>query len=150
MANKRKIGAIIALDGEKEFRQSVTSCNKALTAMRSEMKLVEAQTAGQANTLETLQSKHDVLSRTLDTAAEKEEAVRRGLEHAEDQYNKTGEELESYRRYLELAQASLKEMEESSEAADESLEKTKADCVRPVRGGIKRRRNVPEGRRPCQ
>ena len=123
MANKRKIGAIIALDGEKEFRQSVTSCNKALTAMRSEMKLVEAQTAGQANTLETLQSKHDVLSRTLDTAAEKEEAVRRGLEHAEDQYNKTGEELESYRRYLELAQASLKEMEESSEAADESLEK---------------------------
>ena len=123
MANKRKIGAIIALDGEKEFRQSVTSCNKALTAMRSEMKLVEAQTPGQANTLETLQSKHDVLSRTLDTAAEKEEAVRRGLEHAEDQYNKTGEELESYRRYLELAQASLKEMEESSEAADESLEK---------------------------
>ena len=77
MANKRKIGAIIALDGEKEFRQSVASCNKALTTMRSELKLVEAQTAGQANTLETLRSKHDVLSRTLDTAAEKEEAVRR-------------------------------------------------------------------------
>ena len=123
MANKRKIGAMIALDGEKEFRQSVTSCNKALTAMRSEMKLVEAQTAGQANTLETLRSKHDVLSRTLDAAAEKEEAVRRGLEHAEEQYNKTGEELESYRRYLELAQASLKEMEESSDATDESMEK---------------------------
>lgn len=123
MANKRKIGAIIALDREKEFRQSVTSCNKALTAMRSELKLVEAQTAGQANTLETLRSKHDVLSRTLDTAAEKEEAVRRGLEHAEEQYNKTGEELGSYRRYLELAQASLKELEESSDATDESLEK---------------------------
>lgn len=123
MANKRKIGAIIALDGEKEFRQSVASCNKALTTMRSELKLVEAQTAGQANTLETLRSKHDVLSRTLDTAAEKEEAVRRGLEHAEEQYNKTGEELESYRRYLELAQASLKELEESSDATDESLEK---------------------------
>lgn len=123
MANKRKIGAIIALDGEKEFRQSVTSCNKALTTMRSEMKLVEAQTAGQANTLETLRSKHDVLSRTLDTAAEKEEAVRRGLEHAEEQYNKTGEELESYRRYLELAQESLKKLEESSDATDESLEK---------------------------
>lgn len=123
MANKRKIGAMIALDGEKEFRQSVTSCNKALTTMRSEMKLVEAQTAGQANTLETLRSKHDVLSRTLDTAAEKEEAVRRGLEHAEEQYNKTGEELESYRKYLELARASLRELEESSDATDESLKK---------------------------
>ena len=37
---RRKIGATIALDGEKQFRQAVTECSRALTNMRSEMRLV--------------------------------------------------------------------------------------------------------------
>lgn len=37
---KKKVGAYITLDGEKEFRAAVTSCNKSLQAMKSEMKLV--------------------------------------------------------------------------------------------------------------
>lgn len=53
--SKNKIGAYITLDSEKEFRSAVSSCNKNLGTMKSEMKLVEAQTAGQANTLDALQ-----------------------------------------------------------------------------------------------
>ena len=92
MATK-KIGAYITLDGEKEFRAATSACNKSLSTMKSEMKLVEAQTTGTANTLETLQKKHDVLSRTLDEQVKKEEAVRTGLKHAEEQYAKVGSEL---------------------------------------------------------
>ena len=69
---KKKIGAYITLDGEKEFRSAVSSCNKNLATMKSEMKLVEAQTAGSANTLDTLKRKHEVLSNTL------EEQMKRG------------------------------------------------------------------------
>lgn len=122
MPGKRKIGAIIALDGEKEFRSAVTSCNKAVAAMRSEMKLVSAETAGSANTLETLSKKHDVLSRSLEASQAKEEAVRKGLEHAETQYARTGEELESYRKYLESAEKALKEMEGSADTTNDALE----------------------------
>ena len=46
MASQKKIGAYITLDGEKEFRAATTACNKSLATMKSEMKLVEAQTAG--------------------------------------------------------------------------------------------------------
>ena len=53
---RRKIGATIALDGEKQFRQAVTECSRALTNMRSEMRLVQTETAGQANSLESLQA----------------------------------------------------------------------------------------------
>ena len=60
---QKKIGAFITLDGEKEFRSAVTSCNKSLATMKSEMKLVEAQTAGSANSLETLKKKHEVLTK---------------------------------------------------------------------------------------
>ena len=42
---KKKVGAYITLDGEKEFRSAVTQCNKSLSTMKSEMKLVEAETA---------------------------------------------------------------------------------------------------------
>lgn len=54
MASK-KIGAYITLDGEKQFRTAVTACNKSLSMMKSEMQLVDAQTAGSANTLEALE-----------------------------------------------------------------------------------------------
>ena len=97
-AGKRKIGAIITLDNEKQFREAVTNCNKVLGTMRSEMKLVQAQTAGQANSLETLRSKHEVLQRTLDAQVEKEDAVRKALDHATDDYRRVGDELEDYRK----------------------------------------------------
>ena len=58
----KKIGALITLDGEKEFKQNVTSCNKALASMKSEMTLVEAQCEGQQNSLESLTKKHEVLT----------------------------------------------------------------------------------------
>ena len=51
MATKRKIGATIALDGEKEFRSAVTKSTSALKTMKSEMSLVENQFKGQQNTM---------------------------------------------------------------------------------------------------
>lgn len=77
---KKKVGAYITLDGEKEFRAAVTSCNKSLQAMKSEMKLVDAETTGNANSLETLKKKHDVLARTLDQQLEKGNAVQKALD----------------------------------------------------------------------
>ena len=89
MSTKKIGGNIITLDGEKEFRAATSACNKSLATMKSEMKLVEAQTTGTANTLETLQKKHDVLSRTLDEQVKKEEAVRTGLKHAKNSMRKS-------------------------------------------------------------
>ena len=77
---KKKVGAYITLDGEKEFRSAVTQCNKSLSTMKSEMKLVEAETAGNANSVDTLRKKNEVLTRTLDKQVEKEEAVRKGFD----------------------------------------------------------------------
>ena len=56
---KKNIGAYITLDGEKEFRTATSACNKSVGTLRSEMKLVEAQTEGNANTLDALKKKHD-------------------------------------------------------------------------------------------
>ena len=62
----KKIGAIIALDGERDFRQSVTACNKSLSSLKSELKLVEAEYEGQQNSLEALQKKQETLNKILE------------------------------------------------------------------------------------
>lgn len=117
----KKISAMIVLDGEKEFCSSVSSCNKSLSAMRSEMKLVEAETAGSANTLEALNKKHEVLTKTLDVHRQKEEEISKGLEHAREDYDRVGNELEEYRQKLTQAKEALQQMEKSGEASDEAM-----------------------------
>lgn len=125
MAKQRKIGAIIALDGERDFKAAVTSCNKSLSTMKSEMKLVSAQTAGSANTLESLSKKHDVLQKILDEQVKKEKAVREGLEHAQEDYKRVGTELEQYKDKLTKAQKTLDTMETSQDASKEAIEAQK-------------------------
>lgn len=122
MAKQRKIGAILALDGEKEFKSAVTSCNKSLATMKSEMKLVSAQTTGNANSMEALSKKHQVLQKTLDEQVRKEEAVRKGLEHAQEDYKRVGTELEQYKSKLSKAQETLRRMEASQDTSKEAME----------------------------
>ena len=121
MASKRKIGALITLDGEKKFKEAVSDCSKSLGLMKTEMSLVEAQTAGSANSLEALRAKHDVLSRTLDGQIKKEEAIKVGLKNAERQYSSVGKALADYKERLSQAEKSLKQMEESGTATEEEL-----------------------------
>lgn len=118
----KKIGAHITLDGEKEFKTAVSSCNKELSTMKSEMKLVEAQTVGSANSISTLKKKHDVLTRTLEEQVRKEEEVCRGLTHATEEYERVGRELSTYKEKLAQAKSTLQEMKDSSETSNEALE----------------------------
>lgn len=118
---KKKIGAYITLDGEKEFKSAVTDCNKSISTMRSEMKLVEAQTAGNANTLDALKKKNEVLTKIVDEHSKKEEALKNGLSNAERAYSKVGSELEQYKQKLSQAQYALEEMKSSQEASEAEL-----------------------------
>lgn len=120
MAN-RKIGAVIALDGEQQFKSAVTACTRELNTMKSALKLVEAQTDGQAKSLETLQKKHDALGKVLDSTKRKEEAVSSGLEHARSDYDRVGKEVDSYKKQLAEAQEKLEKMRASGDATDDEL-----------------------------
>lgn len=119
----KKIGALIALDGEKEFKQNVTNCNKSLSALKSELGLVQAQYEGQENSLEALQKKHEVLSKSLDEQKSKEEAVRKGLEHARESYEKVGVGLTSLNKQQETHSKKLEDLKQDYEKATDRLDK---------------------------
>lgn len=122
----RKIGATIALDGEKEFKSAVSNCNKSLKEMRSEINLVKEKTAGQANSLSTLREKHEVLTRTLEKYKEKQTAVASGLEHARSDYERVGKTLENYKTQLSEAKKTLDDMKASGTASQEEMDKQQA------------------------
>lgn len=119
----KKIGALIALDGEKEFKQNVTNCNKSLSALKSELGLVQAQYEGQENSLEALQKKHEVLSKSLDEQKRKEEAVRKGLEHARESYEKVGIGLANLNKKQETHSKNLEGLKQDYEKATDRLDK---------------------------
>ena len=121
MAAKKK-SALITLDGEKEFKQNVTSCNKALASMKSEMTLVEAQCEGQQNSLESLTKKHEVLTKILDEQKNKEEEVRKGLNHARESYEKVADGLAALTKEQDVHQRKIEGLKEEYKTASERLE----------------------------
>lgn len=120
--NKRKIGAVISLDGESQFKKSVSACNTSLKTMKSEMSLVNEQFKGQANSMDALRAKHDVLEKTLDKSVALQSELEKALENSQKNYASAGEQLDGYRKQLEEATSSLAKLEkQQAENSDESL-----------------------------
>ena len=120
--NKRKIGAVIALDGESQFKKSVSACNASLKTMKSEMNLVTEEFKGQANSMDALKAKHEVLEKTLDKSVALQEELEKALENSQKNYASAGTQLDGYRKQLEEATSSLAKLEkQQSENSDESL-----------------------------
>lgn len=122
MAGNRKIGATIALDGEQQFKQAVTSVNKELGTMRTEMAALKEKTAGHANSLDALRAKNDILVRSLDKSREKHDAIKTGLQNAQERYTKVAAEVEAYRKSIEKEEAALEDLKRSGEASTEEIE----------------------------
>ena len=120
--NKRKIGAVIALDGESQFKKSVSACNTSLKTMKSEMSLVTEQFKGQANSMSALQAKHEVLEKTLNKSVDLQSELEKALENSQKNYASAGEQLDNYRKQLDTATSALADLEkQQSENADDSL-----------------------------
>ena len=67
MAGKSTIGAGLAIDGEKEFRNAVTGINREMSVLASEMKKVTAQYDDNADSLDGLNANEDVFQRKAET-----------------------------------------------------------------------------------
>lgn len=120
-----KIGAIIALDGEKEFKKAVAGCGSELKELESQSRLLEQQFDGQANTLEALQKKHEVLNKILDAHKKKEQEIEKALDNANKTRESVGRGLETLRAKQEEATQKLEEMKAASGTANEELEEQK-------------------------
>lgn len=107
----RVISTSIKLDGEAEFKKQLSSANGELRNLKSEMTLVTAQFDGQANSMEALTAKQDILTREIEQQTEKVSALESALQDATAAYGDSDKRTDQYRQSLNKAKAELIDME---------------------------------------
>ena len=122
MAN-REIKTKVAIDGEKEYKESLKNINSALGTLKSELKLVESQYAGQANSYAALSAKGDVLSRMYDQQKEKVKAAAEQLEKAKKAQSDYAEKVSSAQSEISRCEAALAAL--GDETGDTTKEQAK-------------------------
>ena len=129
------IGASIKLENDKEFRDAVTGINKSIRTLDSELKLVSAQYEGNANSMEALSRKQEVLNRLLDEHKKKSEATKTALENAKAQRERLGETLEKTLQQFDQEREKLEEVKKIyGETSDEA--KKQERVVAELEAGI--------------
>ena len=130
MASKR-IGALISLEGEQQFKASVQNCKNSISAMKSELTQIQTTYTGNANGLEALsemQKKYAEIQATAAAQVEKSRAAYEKSAEKEKELKKIKEEsLESYKKEQKL----LEELKKNSEASADAIaeqEKAVADA----------------------
>ena len=79
MAKEEQIKSQIILDGEKEYRAACKGINTSLREIGSEMKLATAEFGDNAESIEALTRKQDILQKQLDEQAKKAKAAEAAL-----------------------------------------------------------------------
>lgn len=79
MAKEEQIKSQIILDGEKEYKSACKGINASLREIGSEMKLVTAEFSGNADSVEALAKKQEVLQKQLEEQAKKAGAAEEAL-----------------------------------------------------------------------
>ena len=148
MAN-REIKTKVAIDGEKEYKESLKNINSALGTLKSELKLVESQYAGQANSYAALSAKGDVLSRMYDQQKEKVRAAAEQLEKAKKAQSDYAEKVASAQSEIARCEAALAALgDETGDTTKEQekltaeLEKAKGELSAAEKGYASTTRSV--------
>ena len=121
MAGK-KIGIVLALDGEKQFTQGVQNAKKESAALKAELKKLSVEYDGNANSMEYLQKKQDVLTRQQENYDKKLKTAQAGLNKANTNLQKQSDRLADLKSQLDQASKSLDEMKQSGKEGSKEYE----------------------------
>lgn len=109
------------LDGEKEYKAAVSEINASLRVLNSEMKLVSAQFATNADSVDALTARSDVLTRQILTQKEKVEALQAALKNSADRYGEADDRTKRWQTTLNNAEAELAKMEQQLQSNTDAL-----------------------------
>lgn len=133
----RQITTRLAIDGEQEYKKQLAAVNRELGNLGAEMKLVDAQFKGQANSSEALRAKHDLLKQSIEQQTVKVESLKDALEEAKQAYTENDARTDSYRRQLLSAETALAKLNDELNENDNLLKEAEdsADgCAKSIDG----------------
>lgn len=119
------IGPKIELQGEKEYRNALSSINKEMKVLTSEMKATSAEFDGNANSIEALRKKNDILNREYDEQVKKIRTLQGALENSKNVYGENSDKVKDWQIKLNNAEAELSKLDKELKTNDKYLDEAK-------------------------
>lgn len=117
----RKIGVLIAVDGEREFRDAMQNAASAAGAAKAELANLKQQFSENANSMQALTAKQSALAKSEKALSDATNAAVAGRNNAQKSVDKYTRQIEEQREAIAKAAAELRKTEnaygENSEAA---------------------------------
>lgn len=104
------INTKFTLSGEKEYKAALSQIGDGMRVLNSEMRKVSSAYAGNADSVEALTAKNDVLERKIYSQTEKIETLRAALQKSVEQYGEADEKTMKWQTSLNNAEAELNNM----------------------------------------
>lgn len=120
------INTKVKMDGEKEYRAALAQINAGLKNLGAEMRATEQDFADNADSVEALTAKGDVLARQMQTQQEKVDTLREVLQRAGETYGEADKRTIDWSTSLIDAETKLKQMQEALDENNEALDKAGA------------------------
>lgn len=100
-----------ALEGEKEYKAALAEINSGLKVLNSEMKLTAAQFEDNADGMDALTAKGDILERQILSQKEKIETLKAALQNSAEAFGESDKKTSAWKVSLNNAEAELVKME---------------------------------------
>lgn len=123
----------VAVEGYDEFKQKITEVNASANLLKSELAKVESEYRGNANSMDALEKKGDVLARMYSNQSQKVSALKDAVEKANQAQRLYSYQVEQGNTKLERAKAKLDELKNSTEDTSTQQEKLTAEIKKHER-----------------
>ena len=121
----RTIQTKLELSGEAEYKRSLSEINSEYKTLQSELKLVESQYKGNANSMEALQARGETLSAMYASQEKKLATLNNALEDARRAQKSHADTSEKYKKQIAEAEEELEKLKNTSGDTSEEQEKLK-------------------------
>lgn len=118
------INTRFTLSGEKEYKQAISEIGSGMKVLDSEMRKVTSAYAQNADSVEALGAKNDVLERKISTQTEKIEYLKAALQQSAEKYGEADKRTMQWQTSLNDAEANLNKLNSEFEENKKKIEES--------------------------
>ena len=118
------INTRFTLSGEKEYKQAISEIGSGMKVLDSEMRKVQSAYAQNADSVEALNAKNDVLERKISTQTEKLEYLRAALQQSAEKYGEADKRTMQWQTSLNNAEADLNNLNNQFDENKKKIEES--------------------------
>jgi len=134
MASK-KIGLVLALDGEKEFKDALKACKDEVKLYKESLGDLDKKMKDGQGTIDDYKRKQEELAKKQEAYVKQLDAAKTGLQNAEEAYQRQAKKLEELRDSLDKAKEAEQKMRDEGKEGTEEYRK-QADQVDKLREAV--------------